>query len=571
MSSPVSLILGVTPVYEGWRRAAVPPRPHAAVVYVNELNELIYFGGRAGTHGELRRGRRWTRYDVDTGDHSRTLGLVSTPLLARGDAYAFEAVVNVKFRVADPPTVVRRNVEDPLRVIGHSLAEWFRPITRGYDITESQAAEQRINADGRFGNTMLDEEGILIVSCVAHLRPDGAGQRHIRMLEEARRSEELGRSTHVVDIQRTVHDQEIQSIEQTGRLGREQVEVQALGDLPETTQGAAILHVARNPGETAALLNAHLHLETGRAEMDDRAADRTANFFTNLANAGILHAGHLLNPDGGLANLQSPVAGIAQGPGARGPRAAGASGWDDDLPGGGQRSNPADTGTAPALPVYLAIDESPQDPDYADALDEGVADLLAALAVDPRVAATLRLSILGFGARAQVRMPMTAVADDGFLPRFASGGPADLSQLFDQLYQRVGRDLDTLKAGGMKVGRPALYLLYVSAQTGAASWTEAHRRLTDRAGFRYAPDIVVCGGASADPRTVAALAHRPEAGFVAPSGMPAPEAARRYLDHLGTAIAARAVAHSEHRSEALLSPPPGFRTAARVVNGEYDA
>jgi uncharacterized protein YegL len=253
-----------------------------------------------------------------------------------------------------------------------------------------------------------------------------------------------------------------------------------------------------------------------------------------------------------------------------------AASWDDPLPatgtvlkaaaGAGTAGAPPLVDTSRTVPVYAVIDESPADQAYFAALNSGMRALLAELSAEPEIIGALRLSVLGYAADVAVRMPLNAVAADSFVPELASRPGACLGSALDYLRARIGQDVDRLKAQGLTVGRPVVYLLCASTPDDDPSWGMPYRRLTDRAGFPAAPNIVACGIGSAPSdviRTVTALPQ--SSGWVADPYMPLGEAASRYAEFFRESIAALGQAHITGRADAAARPPADFYPAIDLV------
>lgn len=571
MTENTPLIQSEGPAHLGWRNGPVPPKPHCALVFATATGELVSYGGRGMTRAEYRKAHNWTRYEVDTGMRSSRMQLASTPLPARDDAYHFDALIDVTFRVTDPVAVVRDHVMDGLAVVSAAIAEWLRPLTRNFAITEAAAAEREINT--RFRQVTLPE-GITVTRCVAHLSLDDDATAYVRQLVDAGRRKQVGRAQHDVRLQEAQYDEELAGMEQRARLAGEELERQALAGRVNSLESVLGEHMVRNPGDTQFVVEQMVAAEEARVVQYNLEAERQARLLTEFGRQGLLQAGEI--PQLRSAALGRSADGATASAGAI-PRAPSVGGWDEPLPdvpvgrssGGGE--DRAQGRVSSVLPVYLAIDESLADSDYLEAAEAGAAELVAQLAEERAVVNTLRLEIIGVSNAVHVRMPLTTVSANGFQPTFRSGGPLRLARLFDDLSARIPRDIEPLKAHGVSVGRPTLYLLCGSRPVDGDQWPAAHAALTDKTSFRYAPNIVACGIGGADAHDTAAIAYHPTVGYAAPAYLSAADAARAYLRYLASVIAQLAVAHGEGKQNAVMGVPAGFVRAEEVAKEETDA
>jgi uncharacterized protein YegL len=596
-SNTLPLILSKEPLSRGLLSADKPALPSVAVVYAG-FGETAYFDGRPLRWSSRVMAKYRYRYEVDTGDHRRTAKLENSPLPARGDAYFFETTVNVGFKVTDPEEVVRRNVEDALVVVYDSLVETFRPITRSHDIQDAQGAEVEINQLFR-RQPMALPEGITIFRCVAQIAPDAAARRYIQSLVEAQRRGVVGGAEHTLALATVRHDQTLAAFQQDARLDSEAKEQAAMAGRPLDLRGLLMAHLAKHPDETSYALELMMRYEAAGQNQRNVDDQRMMDLVRFMAERDLIQA---VDVD----RLRSETLGRVQEIAGRNRLAIpSAAGWDDDLPisapggpaipaaapppaaypepepapappwtQGAAAPAPQQPDAAPrtgsALPVYVVVDESVSDPEYLAALNDGLQNLGARLAATPEAADALRLALLGYAEDVGVRMPMTTVAAGGYVPRFAARGGARLSGVAEYLLDLIPRDIDRLKARGLTVSRPVVYLLCAGPVVDAGAWADGHRQLTDRTVFRYAPNVVACGVGAADPALVARLATRPELGFCAPARTPLGDAVVRYTDFLATGLARLALAHARGKGDTLMERPAGFRQADEAEGEQSD-
>src|SRR5262249_35769023 len=134
------------------------------------------------------------RYEVDLGDHRRTLQLRSAPLPASGGVYHFDTMFDVGFRVVDPGKIVSRDVDDGLMVVSNYLIDVCRPITRQVDILNAGEAEDAINARFRGGDVL--DEGIKLYHCRARVSSDTYARTFLKSKDDAERGEIVKSARH---------------------------------------------------------------------------------------------------------------------------------------------------------------------------------------------------------------------------------------------------------------------------------------------------------------------------------------------------------------------------------------
>lgn len=564
-AGPVRLILATGPVERGLGPAK-PAAPNVAVVYATGFGGVTSFQGRALTWSQRAFSKYRIRYEVDLSDHRRKAKLVSTPLPCKGDAYHFDAMVDVGFRVFDPEQVVRRNVDDALVVVYSTITALLRPITRRFDIEEAAEAETEINL--RFPRPWRLEEGIEVFYFTASLSPDAAARTYLQTLIDGRRRLDIGEVEQEIALATTLGGHEINRLNQQARIDAEEKESSQLGRRKLDVRMLIISHLTKHPEQSAEALGMLMQYEAGLQEQSNLDSQRQAELFRYMVDQGLVQAA-----DVEVLRSQT-VAQLEDGwQSTRGALPAG-SGWEEDLPqpttapvGRVVQSTAQPSGAGQALPVYLAWDESFRHDGYLAAVDEGVRGLMERLARSSTVASVLRLAILGYAADTAVRMPMTTVSGGGFSPQFVSGGPARLSRLFEHLLRRIPEDVDPLKAGDLKVSRPTVYLLSAASPVDDDEWPAALRRLTDKPTFKYAPVIVSCTLGEASPEVAVRVASTPLYAFAAQPGLQPAEAVARYLAFLDKAITQLAFGQISGSSETNIARPDGFLPAAQTRRG----
>jgi uncharacterized protein YegL len=585
MNSALPLILSVEPVTKETR--SKPVSPHVAVVYADISGHVDYLPDRPLTRSEARRTYR-TRYEVDLGDHRRKAQLENSPLPSHGDAYFFNSAVDVGFRVTDPEAVVRRNVADALTVVYGYLISAFWPVTRDYEIDEAPQAEQALNA--LFRQPVTLDEGITIYRCSVRLLPDRAAQEHLRTIRAANRSVEAGEAQHTADLATAYHQHQLAGLNQQARLDAETREHQAMAGRPIDVPGLIAAHLAKHPDQTdyaLEMLSRHEQAQGAQQDINDK---RSMDLLRYMMEQGLIQAVDIQflrnQAVGRVQEITSPApqqiapparpAELTAGTGSP----AGSESWDDPLPGNSpaevslDRESPAAWHDAQALPaertrmvpVYIIVDESPDDRGYFDALNRTIRTLPADLAAHTEVINAMRLAVVGYASDVDVRMPLNAVAAESFVPEFTQHPGSRLGIVFQYLRDRIAEDVDRSKSRGLAVGRPVIFLLCASTPADGPAWRTSYQDLTDRTGFPAAPNIVACGIGETDPGVIKAITSHPQSnGWVAEPDMPISEAAARYAVFVRRSIAALGRAHITGSSDAVWEAPDGFRPTGGPV------
>jgi uncharacterized protein YegL len=581
MNGTLPLILSEEDVTSETRKKA--SRPSVAVVYADINGHVDYFPDRPLTRSEARR-KYWKRYEVDLSDHRRKAQLDSSPLPSKGDAYFFHSVVDVGFHVTDPLAVVRRNVSDALAVVYGHLISAFWPVTREYEINDAPRAEVALNA--LFLRPVTLEEGITIYRCAVRLLPDRAAQEHLRTIEAAKRSVVTGHAQHEADLAAAQHQHELAGLGQQARLDAESREYEAMAGRAIDVHGLIRAHLAKHPDQTGFALEMLSRHEEAQAAQQDINDKRSMDLFRYMIEQGLLQPVDIqFMRNQAVSRVQevtspvppqiAPPAHPAELPAAGAP-SAGSRSWDEPLPGssapvlslkpesalaGHDASAPA-TEPARMVPVYIIVDESPDDQGYFDALNSAIRTLPADLAGHTEVISAMRLAVVGYASNVDVRMPLNAVAAESFVPELAPHDGNRLGIVFQYLQDRIAEDVARSKSRGLTVGRPVVYLLCASTPGDSPAWQTPYRNLTDRTGFPAAPNIIACGIGGTDPGVIKEITGHPQSsGWVADPDMPISEAAARYAAFVRRSIAALGRAHVTGSPDAIWQAPDGFRPA----------
>jgi uncharacterized protein YegL len=248
-----------------------------------------------------------------------------------------------------------------------------------------------------------------------------------------------------------------------------------------------------------------------------------------------------------------------------------AGSWDDPLPAGpvlritpeadpaGQGGVAPEVDTTRTVPVYVIVDESPADPAYFEAVNDGIRTLPADLAAHPDIIDAMRLGVLGYADDVAVRMPLNVVAATSFVPELTPCPGSRLGPVFEYLHGRIATDVARLKSQGLTVGRPVLYLLCAMTPGDSPAWETPLLSLTDRTGFPLAPNILACGIGPTPPEVIKTITARPQSsGWVADPDTPLGEAASRYAAFVQQSIVALGRAHVTGSPDAAADSPNGF-------------
>ena len=433
MNGTLPLILSAEPVTRETRGKA--SRPHVATVYADISGNLQYFPDRPLTLGEVIRRRYRTRYEVDQGDHRRKAQLDNSPLPSKGDAFFFRSFVDVGFRVTDPLAVVRRNVSDALTVVYGYLVSSFWPITRTFEIGQAPQAEAALNA--LFLTPVKLEEGITIYQCSVRLLPDQTAQEHLRTITAANRSVTAGGAQHEANLAAARRQHELAGLDQQARLNAESREYEAMAGRPIDIPGLIQAHLAKHPDETPfalEMLSRHQEAQAAQQDINDK---RSMDLFRYMIEQGLLQAVDIQflrnQAVGRVQEITSPTPQPIAPPARPAELPAGNVSWDDPLPGSAMPVTPSgsvepetlapgpDAIMAPAeakrvFPVYIIVDESPDDQAYFETLNRTIRNLPADLAAHAEVINAMRLAVVGYASDVDPRMPLNPVAEEKLCP-----------------------------------------------------------------------------------------------------------------------------------------------------------
>lgn len=153
------------------------------------------------------------------------------------------------------------------------------------------------------------------------------------------------------------------------------------------------------------------------------------------------------------------------------------------------------------LPFYVVCDQSYSMADHLDALNDGLAQLHAAVGTDPVVADKTRLCLIGFAGAATVLQPLCRPSDVVNLTDLTTQEATSFGAAFRLLRDTIESDVDTLKAQAHRVYRPAVFFLSDGHPTDGMDWEADYERLVDP-DWPARPNIIAFGIGDADPATI---------------------------------------------------------------------
>lgn len=561
--------------------------PDVAVVYVTADGTIDVYDRNRRDRWSRRvfAGYKW-RYEVDMGDHRRTVELRTSPLPARGDAFHFDTMFDVGFRVVDAVAVVERDIDDGLAVVYNHLINVCRPITRTYEIGNAIGAENKVNAHFLHGETL--DEGILIYRC--HSRLSSTSHIEFEREQAAARNANIIKATQhemAVDDQRRAN--QLAKIKQDGEFVLRSAERADIGAAELSPSELIRMHLARFPSDTATAMKLMQELEQSRWQRREVQDQRANELFRFLADRNLVHAVDMTSfREQVVGQLSGPPHGepAAIGmPAARAPKEIPADMWSapvpsqqadrlpelpHDVPAGtaeptSQQALPGGVvavrgATDDVVPVYVLIDRSVAVDGYIDQLNAGIDALLSALIKNRDVATIIRLAIIGYAEDASLRLDLTPVDDGTHRLVLTTGGEARYSVAFEQLLNCIPRDVETLKGQRSMVRRPQVLFLTGGSPADEASWGPVYQRLVDRHEMRYAPDVIAFGFGNTTPATLFRIATAHELAFIAIDGPPE-RAIQEFFSFAVRQMIGYGRAALQGYAGPVVTVPPGFRAA----------
>jgi uncharacterized protein YegL len=153
------------------------------------------------------------------------------------------------------------------------------------------------------------------------------------------------------------------------------------------------------------------------------------------------------------------------------------------------------------LPLYVVCDQSYSMADHLDVLNDGLTQLHAAVGTDPVVAEKTRFCLIGFSGIAEVLQPLCRASDVTGITGLTIQAATSFGAAFRVLRDTIESDVDTLKARGDQVYRPAVFFLSDGHPTDPTTWEAEYERLVDPDWPRR-PNIIAFGIGDADAATI---------------------------------------------------------------------
>ncbi|MFI5873652.1 VWA domain-containing protein [Streptomyces sp. NPDC051445] len=217
------------------------------------------------------------------------------------------------------------------------------------------------------------------------------------------------------------------------------------------------------------------------------------------------------------------------------------------------------------LPIYLVVDESGSMAPHLDELTDGIRRLAEILLSEPMAAAKVRFSLLGFSDDVIERSHLRDLRTSDLSVRLEARGSTNFATLFDDLAERIPRDVRELKADGYSVHRPAVFMLTDGLPNGGDDWVSSHGCLVDRTITPAAPNIIACGIGDADPHVLGEVATAPHFAFIVDRGVDVGEAVARFSAALTRSVIASGLSLSSDAPQLVVERPEGFTVAIDVI------
>ncbi|MEV4623485.1 hypothetical protein AB0J74_32860 [Asanoa sp. NPDC049573] len=559
------------------------------------------------------------RYDVDTSDLSVHFSV--DDLISARPPYVFAADISAAFRVTNPKEIVRRRIQDAEPWVRGHLMTGIRATARRYQLDDLNAAQDEL--DALFASRLVMTEGLTILGCTVTLKLREGDFKSTVELDQVLADRRIGRVRSEIDKDAAQAEQEIRGIQTDGDIEVRR-RLRAAGPSSSNVEDLEREVLAINPEKAGDLLDKKREDEARRYERElaheDKLLERRRQYELedrewrrqerqdHLNDIDFLHghgmlpptdrrrvAATVIRPDDSPRSVSStrPSAALPAGreaipvrptePSPATPPASATMGGDAARRGEDERPPPVvrpprertptidmtlpqpPDATVLVQPVYLVLDESDGAAAYLPTVDEGLAQMVAALTRQGGAAAALRLAIIGIGETARTVQDFAAVRDLAPRPVLKPRGAARYAPVLDELDRRIPEDVAALKTAGHRVRRPLVFLLSLTMPTAGDPWSEAQRRLTDQASRRAAPHIAVFGVGRVDQFLIKRLATRAEFAFTSPGDIDVHAAIRAFTASLLSNLGRLAAALVEGTDELYIGHPDGFDIVTEEV------
>jgi uncharacterized protein YegL len=214
------------------------------------------------------------------------------------------------------------------------------------------------------------------------------------------------------------------------------------------------------------------------------------------------------------------------------------------------------------LPIYFVADESGSMAGNIDELNAGLNSLLDALHLQSAAARKVRFSVIGFSDTVECRLSLQDLTDIEVMPFLEARGSTSYSAAFDDLCERIPRDVAKLKSEHYRVNRPSVFFLSDGLPNKDDPWEASLSRLN---ALREHPNILAFGIGSADPATMIKLASKSNFAFQAAAGVDTGKAIANFLEQLTHSVVSSGQAIANGSTELPFEKPEGFSLSVDVL------
>jgi len=187
------------------------PEPNVALVLVSKGKSVPLQHGETLTAGEWRWGGFHTVYKVNTGTFPVNF---QCDLPCKSDAFHFRADVRLECFTSGPAIIVQRNSSDIKADIEKRVTDAIRPLSRTYDVEESDKAEESLRREIKRQDYQI---GVKINHATISLDLDDEAREYIRKQREIRRRTVIDKA----EIEHTREVESAQSVLERERRERE--------------------------------------------------------------------------------------------------------------------------------------------------------------------------------------------------------------------------------------------------------------------------------------------------------------------------------------------------------------
>jgi hypothetical protein len=241
-------VLTVRPIarFDYTVRRAVTAIDHALVFVTVKGSYDVYMPPNRPSRADAATRRYTSVYEVDMGSHPVQLAM---EVPSDDDAFSFGATADLTWRVADPIAYVASGERDVPTRLTRELHQLARPVSRGFSIEDSPAAERAVQQAVETGGFAA---GIgLAVTCVVRLRLDDEAIAHRRRQRSLRYESDMLDPEHEFRLRLAHQQHELEVLRQrqdhnliTEKINFYQYHLQNGG------VAAWALHLAQHPEDT---------------------------------------------------------------------------------------------------------------------------------------------------------------------------------------------------------------------------------------------------------------------------------------------------------------------------------